>query len=333
MICGKEQPIPMETPPVTPFREKLRASNIDPLRSGQVETLQINVGRRCNLSCGHCHVAAGPQERESMSRELLASCLAIAGTESITTIDITGGAPEMNDHLPWFLDRASLLGKRVMVRSNLVILLEKEYGHLIEVFSRNRVELVVSLPHWKKEKCDRQRGEGSFDTIIAALRLVNGRGWAQPDSGLVIDIAHNPVGAYLPGSQKALEREYRERLLADYGVRFNRLFCLTNCPTGRFRDYLMATDNYDEYMKNLELAFNPAAALGAMCRTTLSVGWDGTLYDCDFNQWLRLPVNHGATDRVDRFDAMKLQGREIMTGDHCYACTAGQGSSCTGAAV
>jgi radical SAM/Cys-rich protein len=313
------------------FETRLRRASLSPFVSRGIETLQINVGKRCNLMCKHCHVEAGPLRVETMSRRSLETCLAIAAAPSITTLDITGGAPEMNPHLEWFLTAAARLGKRIIVRSNLTILLEKEYSRFIDVYTRNRVEIAASLPDCKAEKCDRQRGAGSFDRIISVMKRLNVAGYGRENSGLVLDLVHNPVGAFLPASQASLEREYKTRLAADCGVAFNRLFCITNNPLGRYRSYLVNTDNLNDYMKTLEQAFNPAAAQSVMCRSMLSVGWDGTLYDCDFNQVLELPLDAGVSSRLEDFDLHSLEKRRIVVADHCFACTAGQGSSCQGA--
>jgi radical SAM/Cys-rich protein len=320
-------------PPSIPisFHRKLLDASLYPLHSLRIETLQINVGKRCNSMCKHCHVEAGPGRTETISRATLEACLAIAREPSIKTIDLTGGSPEMSPHLGWFLDETAKLGKRLMVRSNLMILLEEEYGHFMDIYTRNRVEIAASLPHWKAEMCDRQRGRGSFDRVVAVMKLLNGRGYASPGSGLILDLVHNPVGSFLPGPQAVLENEYKTELATRHHVFFNRLFCLTNNPVGRFKDYLTATDNYDEYMGELLRAFSPCAACNVMCRTALSIGYDGAIYDCDFNQMLGLPVNHGAPNHIERFDLKALERRQIIVNDHCYACTAGQGSSCQGA--
>jgi radical SAM/Cys-rich protein len=322
---------PQTIPVPTPFEKKLQAASLCPLVSRDIVTLQINVGKRCTLLCKHCHVEAGPGRTEEMSRATLEKCLAIAAAPPITTVDITGGAPEMNPHIEWFLDAAAKLGKRLIVRSNLVILLDKEYERFVDVYVRNRVELAASLPHWKAEKCDRQRGAGAFDKIVAVIRMLNGRGYGREAGGLVLDLVHNPMGSFLPGPQAALEQEYKAELAAVHGVIFNKLFCLTNNPVGRFREHLAAKGSYEEYMATLERAFNPSAAENVMCRTTLSVGWDGSIYDCDFNQMLGLRVDHGAPDHIEKFDLEALRRRRIVVDDHCYACTAGQGSSCQGA--
>ncbi len=316
-----------------PFGERICGSSGTPLVSEKIDILQINVGRRCNLSCRHCHVEAGPRRIETMSRGTLEACLDTARSGEISTIDITGGAPEMNPELEWFLDEAGKLGKRLIVRSNLVILLEKEYAKFIDAYVDNRVEVVTSLPDYHEERTDRQRGQGVFRRVIEAMRLLNGRGYGREGSGLVLDLVHNPVGTYLPGSQDALEGEYRRRLLEEHGVMFNSLFCITNVPIGRYLEYLLQSGNFEDYMADICGAYNPEAVNSVMCRTTLSVGWDGTLYDCDFNQMLGLPVNHGAPDSIAEFDIERLRNRKIVVNNHCYGCTAGAGSSCQGATV
>ncbi len=301
-----------------------------PLCASGVEIFQINVGNRCNLACRHCHVDAGPGCSEFMSREIMERCLAILGQGEIPTIDITGGSPEMNPHFRWFLRECARLGRRLMVRSNFTILLEAEYRDLVDLYAELGVELITSLPAFDEEKTDRQRGPGVFRKVIEVLRLLNAKGYGQEDSGLLLDVVHNPTGAYLPGCQASLENQYRQVLGERYGVRFNRLFCITNMPIGRYLMYLLKTENYEEYMETLVRSFNPAALDNVMCKSTISVGWDGTLYDCDFNQMLKLPVNHGVPDRIMDFDYERLKHRRIVVANHCYGCTAGAGSSCQG---
>jgi radical SAM/Cys-rich protein len=316
---------------VPSLEEKIREINGLPLRARGIDVLQINLGRLCNLSCRHCHVNAGPQRTEIMSRRILEKCLDVLATVPISTIDITGGAPEMNPHLEWFIKEAARLNRHIIVRSNLTLLLEEPFRHLIEVFIQDKVEIVTSLPDYLEMKSDRQRGPGVFHKVIEALRELNMRGYGMTSSGLMIDIVHNPVGAYLPGSQSALEHEYHSRLLSEYGVHFNRLFCLTNLPVGRYLDYLIESGNFEDYLFELYHSFNPAAVEKVMCLTTLSVGWDGTLYDCDFNQMLDLTVNHGAPASIMDFNLDDLKNREIVINNHCYGCVAGAGSSCQGA--
>lgn len=316
---------------VPPLAKRIRDINKYPLRARGIDILQINVGRLCNLSCKHCHVNAGPKRTESMSRQVLEACLEILGTFPISTIDITGGAPEMNPHLEWFLGEAARLQRRLIVRSNLTLLLDEPYCHFLDNFEKNKVEIVTSLPDYLEVRSDRQRGQGSFRKVIATLQELNSRGYGMQGSGLLLDIVHNPVGAYLPGSQTALEHEYRSRLLSEYGVRFNHFFCITNLPVGRYLDYLMESGNYEDYLYTLWHSFNAMAVDNVMCLTMLSVGWDGSLYDCDFNQMLGLTVNHGAPDNIMNFDMDRLKHREIVINNHCYGCVAGAGSSCQGA--
>lgn len=313
-----------------PFHETIRRTLDGPLSALKLEILQINLGKRCNLACRHCHVEAGASRTETMSREVLAACLEIARSPEITTIDITGGAPEMNSGLEWFLGEAKKLNKRVIVRSNLAILLDPPYTDFIDIYAAGNIEVVTSLPDCRAERTDRQRGAGVFERIIRAIGLLNRKGYGSDGTGLVLDIVHNPVGAYLPGPQEALEAEYKRVLLERHGIIFNNLFCITNIPVGRYLEYLLKSENFSDYMAELCAAYNPAAAMSAMCRTTISVGWDGSLYDCDFNQMLGLPVNHGSPCRIDRFDYEKLRSRRIVTANHCYGCTAGAGSSCQG---
>jgi radical SAM/Cys-rich protein len=309
-----------------PFDQRISG----PLRAESIEILQINVGYRCNLECKHCHIEAGPLRSEMMPRTTLEQCLRVLKTHSIPTIDITGGSPEMHPDIPWFLQECGSLKRRLLVRTNGVILLEKGYEFLIELYTRNRAEVVLSMPHMDPQTTNRQRGEGVFPKLIEAMRKLNAQGYGQNDTGLLLHLVHNPAGAYLPGSQAGLESRYRQVLKERYGISFNRLFCLTNMPIGRFLDYLRKTGNYEDYLATLVNTFNRAALKNVMCRTTLSVAWNGRLYDCDFNQMLSLPTDHGAPDHISAFDMDKLANRRIVVGNHCYACTAGAGSSCQG---
>jgi len=311
---------------VTPFEEKAQG----PLSACGIDILQINVGYRCNLECRHCHVEAGPERQELMPRHVMEMCLDVLRSYPISTIDITGGAPEMHPALPWFVEACASLKRRLQVRTNGVILLEKEYAHFFDLYDRLGVEIAVSLPHLDMKITNRQRGEGVFSRLIEALKKLNNKGYGQKGSGRILNLVHNPGGAYLPALQSSLEDSYRQALLEKYGVVFNHLFCIANMPVGRYLDYLRRTDNYEEYMADLVTAFNPATLPRVMCKTTLSVAWDGRLYDCDFNQVLGFPVNHGAPDHLSVFDWPKLAGRRIVTGNHCYGCTAGAGSSCGG---
>lgn len=320
----------METgvPKVTPsFVKRVQ----EPIKAAGVDVLQVNVGYRCNLECRHCHVEAGSRRPEAMSREVMEQCLKVLMTNrSIPTVDITGGSPELHPQFSWFLRECAALKRRVLVRSNGVILLDKGYETLFDLYAQNRIEVVLSLPHIDPRVTDRQRGDGVFAGLIEVMRRLNERGYGRDGSGLVLDLVHNPAGAYLPGSQAGLESSYKKALHERFGVCFNHLFCITNMPVGRYKKYLLETDNYEDYMKTLTKAFNPASLKGVMCKSTVSVGWDGRLYDCDFNQMLGLTIDHGAPHHISAFEVGRLAGREIVVGDHCYGCTAGSGSSCQG---
>ncbi len=309
-----------------PFEQRTAA----PLTAKDIEILQINVGYRCNLECRHCHVEAGPKRQELMPETVMEACLRILRDHPIPTIDITGGAPEMHPRLPRFLEECAALKRRLQVRTNGVILLEKGYAPFVDLYTRLQVEVVLSFPHVDLKMANRQRGEGVYPRLIEVIRELNERGYGQTGSGLVLNLVHNPGGAYLPALQSDLESTYRRILKEKFGIVFNSLFCITNMPIGRYLAYLQKTDNYEDYMTALGNAFNPATLENVMCKTTLSVSWDGKLYDCDFNQMLGMTVNHGAPEHIADFDLAQLAQRRIVTGNHCYGCTAGTGSSCAG---
>lgn len=309
-----------------PFEQRI--SGI--LTAKGIEILQINVGYRCNLQCRHCHVEAGPGRWEFMSEAVMEDCLNTLRKHPIPTIDITGGAPEMHPRLSWFLGECAALKRRLQVRTNGVILLEDEYAPFLDLYARIGAEVVVSFPHVDLKMSNRQRGEGIYPRLIEVIRKLNERGYGQPGSGLILNLVHNPIGAYLPAPQGDLENTYRRVLQEKSGIVFNSLFCITNMPIGRYLTYLRETDNYEDYMTALVTAFNPATLESVMCKTTLSVAWDGKLYDCDFNQVLGMTVNHGAPETLSAFDLARLANRRIVTGNHCYGCTAGAGSSCAG---
>ncbi len=313
------------------FQSKLEALGHPTLKPTSVEIFQVNVGKMCNQVCAHCHVDAGPDRKEIMTRETMEQCLeAIKGTE-IKTVDITGGAPEMNPNFRWFVEELSALGKHIIVRCNLTIILANpKYNDLPEFFKKHKVNVVSSLPYFTARRTDAQRGEGVFDKSIRALQMLNAVGYGKPDSDLQLDLVYNPAGAFLPDDQQALEDQFKLKLL-DYGILFNSLFAITNLPVSRFLEYLIRSEKYEDYMEELVNAFNPAAAEGVMCRNTISVGWDGHLYDCDFNQMLELKVN--GPNHIDSFDVKALKERDIIINQHCYGCTAGAGSSCGGTTV
>jgi radical SAM/Cys-rich protein len=309
-----------------PFAQKAAG----PITAAGIDTFQINLGYRCNLKCRHCHVEAGPDRPELMSPKVMALCLDVLRRHPISTIDITGGAPEMHPEFAPFLEACASLKRRLLVRTNGVILLEPGYTPLLDLFARHQVEVLVSFPHMDPKVTDRQRGEGVYARLIEVLRRLNERGYGRSGSGLVLNLVHNPGGAYLPGLQTSLESHFRQALGQRSGILFNRLFCITNMPIGRYRSYLQKSENDADYMTALVDAFNPATLGSLMCRTTLSVAWDGRLHDCDFNQMLGLAVDHGAPDHIALFDLKRLACRRVVTGNHCYGCTAGAGSSCRG---
>ncbi len=312
------------------FSEKLRTSALYPLRAQSVDVLQVNITRRCNLNCRHCHVHGSPDREEDMSGDDMQACLEAAARPGISTLDITGGAPEIHPYFERFLTKAAASGKRLIVRSNGVILLEDSFRSFPELYAETGAEILISLPVPQRDRTDRVRGAGTFDRLIAALRMLNGLGYGMPGSGLFLGIVHNPAGAYLPGPQAELEREYRAVLRRDYGVEFNVFYCLANCPVGRYLEFLERSGNLEEYLETLKRMFNPDAADRVMCRTTVSVGPDGRLYDCDFNQALSLPLADGSDAHIREFDFERLSRREIVVRSHCCACTAGSGSSCQG---
>jgi radical SAM/Cys-rich protein len=308
----------------------MKQAGLQPLRPTGITVFQINVGKLCNQTCKHCHVDAGPDRMESMSRETAELCIRALAQTDIPTVDITGGAPELNPNFRWLVEQARALNRHVMDRCNLSVLLLPSQADLAEFLAAYRVEITASLPYFKAPQTDAQRGEGVFEKSIEGLRRLNERGYGKPDSGLLLNLVHNPVGAFLPAKQDAIESQFRKELRSKHGVEFNHLYTITNMPISRFLEFLVESGNYEGYMQRLVHAFNPAAAAGVMCRYTLSVGWDGMLYDCDFNQMLDLPVD-GAPRHIRDFNLSELERRAIVTGNHCYGCTAGAGSSCGGA--
>jgi radical SAM/Cys-rich protein len=315
------------------FDAALAAAGLFPLHPTRIEVLQINVGKRCNQTCRHCHVDAGPERTEVMPTEVVDACLRVLAESGVPTLDITGGAPELHPEFRRIVREATALGRHVMDRCNLTITRLPNYRYLPEFLAEHRVEVVASLPYHQPRQTDAQRGEGVFEDSIAALRELNALGYGRPGTGLVLNLVTNPVGAFLPPDQAAAERDWKRELERRYGVTFNRLYTITNMPISRFLEHLEEKGQTEAYLSRLVQAFNPAAAAGVMCRTTLSVGWDGTLYDCDFNQMLDLPVASGAPRDIRDFDLAALTARPIALGPHCFGCTAGAGSSCGGAVM
>lgn len=316
------------------FREKLDEIDLLPLKPTGVEIFQINVGYMCNMTCKHCHVDAGPDRTEMMSKETFEQCLEALCHSNADTVDLTGGAPEMNPHFRWFVEEVSKLDKDIIVRSNLTILTTApKYQALPEFFAEHRVEVTCSLPFYNKSRTDRQRGEGTYDRSVEALEALNAIGYGKKGTGLELNLVYNPTGAFLPGGQEALEKTFKRQLGRKHNIVFNNLFTITNLPISRFLNFLLQSGNLDEYMDRLITSFNPAAAKGVMCRNTISVGWDGTLYDCDFNQMLEMPVEEHVPRHISEWNELKLNNRSIKVNQHCFGCTAGAGSSCGGATV
>jgi len=290
------------------FASRLQAIGAYPLRPNDLEVLQLNLGYQCNQTCAHCH--------------------------SIATLDFTGGGPEMNPNFRWFAQTARPLVDELIVRSNLTIFsANARYNDMPEFFAKHRVRVISSLPCYTEANTDRQRGIGVFHRSIDALRQLNRVGYAQPETGLVLDLVFNPQGISLPAPQAALESDYKRILKEEHDLTFNHLFCISNLPISRFLDSLVKTERLEAYMQKLVDAFNPNAAAGLMCRNTLSIGWDGKLYDCDFNQMLDLEIKRDSGRHIDDFDFAQLVDREIVVHQHCFGCTAGEGSSCQGTLV
>ncbi len=313
------------------FVDKIAESGQFPLRPKKLEILQINVGYMCNQVCEHCHVDAGPDRKEIMTRETMQQCLEVIKNTGAHTIDLTGGAPEMNPNFRWFVEEASKLGvKDFIVRSNLTIIrANKKFYDLPEFFAKHNIHVVSSMPHWTRGKTDKQRGDGVFDASIEALQALNKVGYGMPDSPLRLDLVYNPSGAFLPTNQEAMEKDFKKALLDDFNIHFHHLFAITNLPISRFLDYLIASENYEDYMYSLVEAFNPTAVANVMCTNTISVSWDGWLYDCDFNQMLNLKVA-SKIKHISEYNEEQLLDRNIIISQHCYGCTAGAGSSCQG---
>ncbi|MFQ5424140.1 MAG: arsenosugar biosynthesis radical SAM (seleno)protein ArsS [Phycisphaerae bacterium] len=315
---------------VEPFETRMAGLGLRPLRATGITVVQLNVGRMCNQVCKHCHVDAGPDRTEIMTRDTMRHCMEAVRRTAAPIVDLTGGAPEMNPDFRWLVEQVKALGRHVIDRCNLTILMASGYEDMPEFLARHRVEIIASLPYYLEKQTDAQRGDHVFERSIAALRRLNGLGYGVDGSELLLNLVYNPVGAFLPPKQQAIEADYKRELRRRYGIVFNRLFAVTNLPINRFLDYLLAGGNYEGYMRRLSDAFNPDAAAAVMCRTMLSVGWDGRLYDCDFNQMLDVTVNHGMPKHIRDFDPDLLSQREVCIGNHCYGCTAGAGSSCTG---
>ncbi|MBI4436065.1 MAG: arsenosugar biosynthesis radical SAM protein ArsS [Candidatus Omnitrophica bacterium] len=316
------------------FDEKISVVTKD-FRKRKIEILQVNVGKYCNMTCSHCHVEAGPTKtEENMDRKTAEAVIRFLDRSGIKQVDLTGGAPELNPHFDYLVTESRIRGAHVMDRCNLTVFFEKGKEYLPKFLADQRVEVIASLPCYSEGNVDKQRGSGTFDASIKALLWLNKLGYGKEGSGLILNLVYNPVGSHLPPPQDTLEKDYKLRLLEDFGAVFNRLYTITNMPITRYEKYLRAFGQYEKYVALLERSFNPQTVEGLMCRGTLSVGWDGKLYDCDFNQMLTMHLNgRAAGPQPTIFDVTleELENREILTGNHCFGCTAGCGSSCGGA--
>lgn len=323
-----------ETTHIPSFESKLQDNGMSHLKPTTIDVLQVNVGKMCNQVCKHCHVDAGPDRKEIMTKETMVQCLEAMMHPSIKVVDLTGGAPELNPNFRWFVKEISTLKKEIIVRCNLTIILSNPKFHdLPDFFREHKINVVSSLPAITARRTDAQRGDGVFDKSIQALQMLNKLGYGLPDSALKLDLVHNPTGAFMPGDQSDLENEFKRRLKNQYDIEFTDLFTITNIPVSRFLDYLLQSGNYEQYMEELANAFNPIAAQNVMCRSMISVGWDGYLYDCDFNQMLDLKIGDDSPLHIADFNLNHLEKRNIILNQHCYGCTAGAGSSCGGAVV
>ncbi len=313
------------------FEAALKEDGLHPFTATGLNTLQINLGRLCNQACAHCHVKAGPGRTEIMERTTMEFCLKAIKESAISTVDITGGAPEMNPEYKWFINALKELGCRVITRTNLTILIEKGFEEMPDFFAENGLEVVASLPCYTEETTDAQRGAGVYGASIEALKRLNSAGYATGASSLPLSLVYNPSGPFSPPPQDSLEAAYKRELKERHNVNFTNLFTITNMPVGRFLDTLKRSEGLVGYVNGLVEAYNSEAARNVMCRSLLSVGWCGTLYDCDFNAMLGLGCSPGTPAHISEFDRERIEKRRIVTGAHCYGCTAGHGSSCTGA--
>lgn len=312
---------------------RLETTDFPSITRGALETLQVNLGYKCNLHCHHCHVNASPRRKEAMDEEIMDDILCFIKKQSIRTLDLTGGAPEMNPHFESLVKQSRALGVKVIDRCNLTILNEPGYEHMAQFLADEQVEVVASLPCYLEDNVDQQRGDGVFQSSIIALKKLNQLGYGKADSGLSLNLVYNPISAILPPGQMELENAYKEQLAERFGIVFNHLFTITNMPIARFGSQLVEKGEFEHYMMLLKNSYNPSSLDSVMCRSTLSVDYQGNVYDCDFNQMLSIPLGMGKTFRTHIKELINedTQGKIISIADHCYGCTAGQGSSCGGA--
>jgi len=309
------------------FGDRIRKTQAAALAAIDISVLQVNLGYRCNMACSHCHVDARPGRDQMMGEETINAVIEVLKNNDISTLDITGGAPEMNPHFGYLVKKAREAGRRVIVRTNLTIFFEEGMGHLPEFMSENSIRVIASLPCYTEDNVDHARGEGTFKKCIKALAALNSLGYGRGSADKELDLVYNPSGPFLAPPQKALEEDYKRELKKNYGITFDSLYAFTNMPVGRFRDLLVRTGGLERYMEDLISAFNAENLRGLMCRKLLNIGWDGLLYDCDFNQMLGVPVHPHFPQHIKGFDYSRLKNRPIAVGEHCYTCTAGQGST------
>jgi len=319
------------------FKKEILSRSLD-LKPFTIETLQVNVTKLCNQACLHCHVDASPKRTEQMNKETIDKCLEILSAHTeIKNLDITGGAPELNPHFDYIVKSAKEIGKHIMVRHNFTVTIDgnpqtgESKKYLPEFFTENKVEVIASLPYYQEYFTDKQRGKGVFQKSIESMEMLNEKGYGDESTELKLNLVYNPVGAFLPAPQQSLEKDFKEKLWQNYKLKFNNLYTITNMPIHRFKEQLERLGTYEEYMTKLVNAFNPSAAEGIMCRSLLSVGYDGKLYDCDFNQMLDMQVMNHVPMTVFNFNYKNLVKRNIFFDSHCFGCTAGSGSSCGGA--
>ncbi|MGB0911556.1 MAG: arsenosugar biosynthesis radical SAM (seleno)protein ArsS [Nitrospirales bacterium] len=323
--------MPLQDIRVASFEQTIANQGMESLTANTVSTLQVNVGKLCNQTCTHCHVDAGPQRTEVMSLETMNTVLStLQRYPQISTVDVTGGAPEMNPHFEYFVSACRTLNRKVIDRCNLTVFFVKGKGHLPQFLAEHQVEIFASLPCYIEDNVDEQRGKGVFDRSIAALQQLNAVGYGIEGSGLQLSLVYNPIGPNLPPTQEELEEDYKKELYDRFGIAFNHLYTITNMPVSRFLDDLRENGQTEQYMELLLNSFNPYSLDSLMCRSLISVSWDGKLYDCDFNQMLNLTITPPTCQSIETFDFQALEHRPIVTGQHCYGCTAGAGSSCGG---
>ncbi len=314
------------------FSEKMHQSGLFPLKAATLEILQINVGYMCNQQCVHCHVDASPYRKEIMPKDIMEECLKVIDSENVKTVDLTGGAPEMNPHFEWFLGELAKRDLEIIVRSNLTILVEGRFKGFPELFKKHKVTVISSLPCYTEENTDAQRGDGVFVKSIKALNILNDLGYGKEED-LKLHLVFNPGGPSVAPNQDALKADYDRELKEKFNIVFNNLYTITNLPIARYLEFLLAEEKYDDYMMLLANSFNATAAKGVMCTNTISVDWNGDLFDCDFNQMLEIPVAVKTSRNIKDFNSQEMNGRNIVLNNHCYGCTAGEGSSCQGAIV